>query len=239
MASVEATSTGGGSRVLGLFAKWPAPGAVKTRLAGTDPAWAAHLARAFLLDTLDRLSAVAARRVLAYSPAEAAKDFAALAADRFTLVPQGEGDLGRRMASFFGDRLAEGARAVVLVGTDSPTLPAAFVKEAFASLQEADVVLGPACDGGYYLIGCRGRLPPVFDGIAWGSAAVLAQTVARLSDPNWRLALLPPWYDVDTPADWSLLCGHLAALRRAGVDPGVPRTEALAREGTIGWLCPR
>jgi rSAM/selenodomain-associated transferase 1 len=197
------------------------------------------VARAFLLDALGRLSAVAARRALAFAPAEAAEDFAALAGGHFQLIPQGGGDLGRRMAGFVRDRLAEGAPAVVLVGADSPTLPVAFVEEAFGLLEAADVVLGPACDGGYYLLGCRGRLPPVFDGIAWGTAGVLAETVARLSDPHWRLALLTPWYDVDTPADWSLLCGHLAALRRAGLDPGVPHTEALVREGGTQCPCPR
>jgi rSAM/selenodomain-associated transferase 1 len=221
-------------RVLGLFAKWPAPGAVKTRLAGADPAWGAHVGRAFLLDSLARLGWVAARRILAFAPAEAREDFAALAADRFHLAAQGDGDLGQRMARFVGERLAEGARAVVLVGADSPTLPVAFIEQAFAELETADLVLGPCCDGGYYLLGCRDRLPPVFDGIAWGTACVLAETVARLIDPQWRLALLPPWYDVDTAADWSLLCGHLAALRRAGLDPGVPHTEDLARESRIG-----
>jgi rSAM/selenodomain-associated transferase 1 len=216
-------------RVLGLFAKWPAAGAVKTRLGG-DPAWGARVARAFLADTLARLAHIPARRLLAFAPAGAAADFAALAAGAFDLVPQGEGDLGRRMGRFVRDRLAEGARAVVLVGADSPTLPPEYVERAFASLQTADVVLGPAADGGYYLLGCGPRLPPVFDGIAWGTPSVLGQTVARLENPAWRLALLPPWYDVDTPADWSLLCGHLGALRRAGIDPGVPHTEALTRE---------
>ena len=59
---------------------------------------------------------------------------------------------------------------------------------------------------------------------------MLADTLAALADPRWRLALLPPWYDVDTADDWAVLCGHLAALRRAGLDPGVPRTETLMRD---------
>jgi glycosyltransferase A (GT-A) superfamily protein (DUF2064 family) len=98
-------------------------------------------------------------------------------------------------------------------------------------LQRADVVLGPATDGGYYLVGCGSTRAPLFEGIDWGTGRVLAQTVAALADPRWRLAVLPPWYDVDTPDDWAFLCGHLAALRRAGIDPGVPFTEALIREG--------
>ncbi len=212
--------------MLGLFAKWPEPGAVKTRLAAA-PAWGARVARAFLLDTVERLAAVDARRVLAFAPREREADFAAVSAGRFTLTPQGDGDLGRRLAAFVERELAAGARAVVLVGADSPTLPVGHVEQAFAELERADVVLGPASDGGYYLVGCGPALPPILEGIAWSTGRVLADTVAALADPRWRLALLPPWYDVDTPDGWDMLCGHLAALRRAGIDPGVPHTEAL------------
>jgi rSAM/selenodomain-associated transferase 1 len=219
------------TRVLGLFAKWPEPGRVKTRLAAaTSPAWAADVALAFLRDVTDRLSAVHARRVLAFAPPDAGPLFAGVVRDRFTLVPQADGDLGRRLSSFIEGQLAAGAESVVIVGTDSPTLPVAHVEEAFALLQRADVVLGPATDGGYYLVGCRHRPPPIFDGIVWGGPTVLAETVTRLADPAWRLALLPPWYDVDTVDDWRMLRGHLAALHRAGIDPGVPHIEALRRD---------
>ena len=95
------------------------------------------------------------------------------------------------------------------------------------------MVLGPATDGGYYLVGSGPRLPPIFSNVAWSSGHVLTDTVAALTDPRWRLALLPPWYDVDTPDDWAMLCGHLAALRRAGIDPDVPYTEALSREPPV------
>jgi uncharacterized protein len=218
-------------RVLGLFAKYPEPGRVKTRLAAqTSPAWAARVADAFLRDTLHRCAAVAARRVVVFSPAEAASLFADLAEGRYALVPQREGSLGQRMAAFIADELQAGAGAVVLLGSDSPTLPPAFVAEAFRLLEEADVVLGPATDGGYYLLGCARRLPPIFDGINWGSPHVLEQTVACLADPAWRVALLPPWYDVDTLDDWQVLRGHLAALRRAGGAADLPHTLALLSE---------
>ena len=219
-------------RVLGLFAKWPSPGAVKTRLAAVgDAAWAARAARAFLLDTLERLAVVDARRVLVFAPPEREADFTGIVAGRFALAPQGDGDLGRRLAAFVGRELDAGARAVVLVGADSPTLPLEHVERAFAELEHADAVLGPAADGGYYLVGCGPSRPPLFEGVAWGGGRVLADTVAALADPRWRLAVLPPWYDVDTLADWAMLSGHLAALRRAGIDPETPHTEALARDG--------
>jgi rSAM/selenodomain-associated transferase 1 len=216
------------TRVLGLFAKRPDVGRVKTRLA-VAPEWAASVADAFLRDTVHRLATIDAQRVLAFTPADAEPFFADLVGSRFRLQPQSDGDLGERMNSFFTAQFASGASAVVLVGADSPTLPLANIEQAFTELETVDVVLGPATDGGYYLVGCR-RLPPLFDGITWSSSRVLTETVARLDDPAWRLAVLPPWYDVDTPDDWELLRGHLAALIRSGVTPDVPHTLELLRE---------
>ena len=171
----------------------------------------------------------AVRRVVAFAPDDAKADFTALVRGRFDLRPQGDGDLGIRMARFLTTEHAAGAEAVVLVGADSPTLPVDYVERAFAELERADVVLGPATDGGYYLLGCGRRVPPIFDGVRWGTSRVLADTMACLP-ADWRLALLPPWYDVDTPDDWRMLCGHVSALRRAGLDPGVPFTEKLLQE---------
>jgi rSAM/selenodomain-associated transferase 1 len=185
------------------------------------------VALAFLIDTLSRLSSLSIRRLVVFAPVCAEQDFVTLTGKHSDLTPQAEGDLGQRLASFISSQLALGASRVVVVGTDSPSLPVEFIERSFVALDDADVVLGPATDGGYYLIGCRDCLPPVFEGIRWSGEAVLADTIARLSDPRWRLALLPPWYDVDTPADWAMLRGHVAALRRAGIDPGIPRTESL------------
>src|SRR5262249_7273092 len=156
-------------QVLGVFAKEPRPGEVKTRLAQeTSPSFATKVARACLDDTLDRLAAVPSCRFLVYAPASARGFFAEAAADRFELRPQADGDLGRRMEAFFRERLAsEGAR-VVVVGADSPTMPVDFVLQAFELLGTNDVVLGPATDGGYYLLGCAERVPPIFSEIAWG-----------------------------------------------------------------------
>ncbi len=214
-------------RVLGLFAKWPAAGQVKTRLASTTSVeWATQVAAAFLADTLDRLAVVPAHRFIVYTPDDAALAFASLAEDRFSLLPQGSGHLGDRLARFFA---AHDGLPVVVLGSDSPTLPAALVEAAFGQLEHADVVLGPATDGGYYLLGCRRYYPSLFSGIDWGGCRVLAQTIERLGEAS--LTLLPPWYDVDSLEDWQMLRGHVAALRRAGIDPGVPRTEKLLLAG--------
>jgi len=209
--------------VLALFAKWPRVGEAKTRLGAKG----AEIARAFLLDSVERYSRIDVRRVLAFAPADAQEQFADLVQDKFNLVAQLQGDLGQRLSGFLEQQLRAGADSVVFLGTDSPTLPLEYVAEAFTSLETADVVLGPATDGGYYLLGCARRVPPIFHGISWSTNRVLRETVAALSDPQWRVALLPPWNDVDTLADWQMLCGHVAALRRCGIDPHLLHTEAL------------
>jgi hypothetical protein len=214
-------------RTLGVFAKQPTPGGVKTRLAAaTSPAWAAQVYEAFFLDLLDRLQALPVRRVLAYAPDDAVSYFQGLVRGRFELVPQGSGDLGQRIPAFFHRELGK-TEAVVLIGTDSPTLPLRVINQAFDELQRAELVLGPAADGGYYLIGCARRVPAVFEGVEWGTSRVLEQTIALVQRHQISFRLLPPWYDVDTLEDWQCLRAHVAALRCAGVDPGIPRTEAL------------
>jgi len=224
-------------RVLGLFAKQPVPGQVKTRLAAETCAdWAAQVADAFLRDTLHRLLWIDAHRVVAFAPADAEPFFANLIDYRFQLIPQVDGDLGQRMAAFFAGQFQAGAKRVVLIGTDTPTLPPDYIERAFDELKRSEVeaptkdvhlVLGPATDGGYYLIGLAGQVPPIFEGISWGSERVLAETTSRLPEDGCRLTLLPPWYDVDTLKDWRVLTGHVYAQRQAGFDPGVGFTEGL------------
>jgi rSAM/selenodomain-associated transferase 1 len=216
------------SATLGLFAKLPQPGHVKTRLANaTSSQWAARVAEAFLRDNVRRLGTIAARRLLLFAPPEAAAYFDDRARPAFEARPQVDGDLGRRLAVFFSAALAEGADRVLAIGTDSPTLPLPLIQRALEQLQDADVVLGPATDGGYYLLGCARHVPPLFDGIAWSTSEVTSATVAHVRHAGLRLALLPPWYDVDTLDDWRMLRGHIEAMRCAGIDPEVPHTEAL------------
>ena len=204
---------------LGLFVKHPQLGQVKTRLAERlGPEVAKELYAAFVSDLVERFGGVAKRRVLGYSPAtnDSRDYFQGLAKSRYQLWPQPEGDLGERIVSFFCDQLRDPTDRVVLIGSDSPTLPHEFVERAFAMLGAADVVLGPATDGGYYLVGFRGRCWPIFDGVTWSTATVLSQTIDRVRLAGASLALLPPWYDVDTEADLHLLRGHIAGLIHAG-----------------------
>jgi len=218
--------------VLGIFGKRPEPGRVKTRLsAAIGPEDASRLHEAMLFDLLylwDSPGVVApgGRKVLVYAPDDAGPWFDERVPGSFALQPQSDGDLGARMAGFFDGEFADGATRVVVIGSDSPTLDPSFVFAAFVALEGRDVVLGPACDGGYYLVGCRRPVPRLFEGIAWSTPDVLSQTIDRLDGTGLTVSVLPPWYDVDTPESLAMLRGHLRAMRRAGMDPMLHRTEA-------------
>lgn len=114
---------------------------------------------------------------------------------------QPAGDLGQRMALAFANSFATTARRVVLVGTDCPGLSAGILAQAFADLAMVDVVLGPAEDGGYYLVGLAREQPWLFTGIAWGTGLVLEQTRAVIARHGLSLRLLPCLADVDRPVD--------------------------------------
>ena len=198
-------------RQLGIFAKYPQPGRVKTRLAATigDEA-ACRLYRAFIETLLRRFANVGDRRVLAFSPPERRAEFEPLAGQSWQLAEQSAGDLGQRMRRYFEEALAGGASRVVLLGSDSPTLPVEYVQRAFNLLSDVPVVLGPSDDGGYYLIGVAERVPPIFDDIAWSSEAVFEQTARRLQSLGRDFRKLPPWYDVDDEQDLRRLKNELS-----------------------------
>lgn len=195
--------------VLGFFVRAPRPGSVKTRL-GLPEAEAAVLYRAFVQDMAGRLLGLeGVRLVAAVTPPGALAEVRALLPARFELAAQAEGSLGRRMAAFCEWALGRGAAGVAIVGSDLPTLPLAYIERGLAALVEHPVVLGPATDGGYYFIGLGEPRAGLFEGIAWGTNRVLTQTLERA--PEGTL-LLPPWHDIDTPADLECLAAELAAL---------------------------
>ena len=181
----RAPSSGGKSRLFTALGRAP------------DPA----LLAALLLDTCDAVRASAAAIVVAVEPADAAAEVGALLGG-VEVTGQPAGGLGVRMASVMRTIFSRGARAVAIVGSDLPDLPPPRVGEAFAALDRdpAALVLGPAADGGYYLVAAT-RVPPVFDGIEWGTAGVLQATVAAAARQGLRVHLLEPVADVDAPAD--------------------------------------
>lgn len=212
-------------RRLGVFAKHWTPGRVKTRLAaalGNEAAAGVH--RAALECLLQRLSQVDADCWLAFSPEDRGGDFQNLLmelglGDRWRLAPQCAGDLGQRMQSFFAEGFLGGAEQVVLLGSDSPNLPLEMVCQAFRELDHASVVLGPADDGGYYLLGAVAPVPPVFSDLPFSTSDLWAATLARLSSHNLPHVALPVWYDVDDLASFRRL---LADLDQETPPPGDP-----------------
>ena len=124
---------------------------------------------------------------------------------------------------------------ILLVGSDSPTLPISYISEAFIQLDSRDIAIGPSTDGGYYLIGFSAAtvgstVPFVFEDIAWSTAGVFRQTVARIRSVKATMGLLPPWYDIDTSEDLAFLYAHISATRLAGGTVQAVRTESLLTE---------
>jgi rSAM/selenodomain-associated transferase 1 len=194
-----------------LFAKAPLAGHVKTRLQellGADATLALH--EAFVLDMLDKLLTLSD-----FADIELHTD---IKTDvwwhaHVTIREQSAGDLGLKMLHALSAGLTEGRERVCIVGSDAPTLPAAHLHTLLAS--PADVALGPCEDGGYYAIACRRAHAEMFRGVAWSSAATLAQTGQAAQNCGLSVELGPAWYDIDLPED-------LLRLRRDGNLP--PRT---------------
>ena len=220
-----------------VFAKNPRPHQVKTRLVPTlSPEQAATLYTAFLTDWCDTLATLSGvDLIVAYAPPEAEPDLHALIGDDFTYIPQTGTDLGERLASATQWAAKHGYTKILLVGSDSPTLPLSHISEALTQLDSRDVVIGPSTDGGYYLIGFSARnvttiVPSVFEDIAWSTADVFRQTVARIYSIKATVGLLPPWYDVDTAEDLAFLHAHISAMRLADGTVQAIRTESVLME---------
>ena len=144
--------------------------------------------------------------VLVYSPHDRLEEFRLfleqhkLASD-WELIPQSEGDLGLRMQHFFDTAFESGYDQVLLVGSDTPTLPRSTFQSAIDQLAQNDVVLGPTEDGGYYLVGAKRRTPPIFTGVAWSTEQVWEQTTDQLRNRDLTYGTLPKWYDIDNVHD--------------------------------------
>ncbi len=194
--------------LLAVFARPSVVGQTKTRLIPALGAEGAlSLYEAFLADTLTVAGRVVGARVeVWWSSPEGAPDVP------FAARVQPEGDLGHRMAT----ALASADRAVV-IGSDAPTLPPRIVDSALELLNRRDVVLAPASDGGYVLLGARVPMYDILTGVRWSTRYALAETVARAREHGRTVGLLEPWYDVDTPEDLRLLRAHLAVRPEAAV----------------------
>lgn len=203
----------GASEVAYVVAKAPRAGVTKTRLCPPlAPEQAARLARAFLLDALTnvRLAGVSPRLVCR-GPAEQ-EALRRLAGPLVQVSMQAGEGLGDALEGAFCEGLADGFAAVAVLGADSPTLPTLLLREAFVALADGiDVVLGPAEDGGYYMLAARAIHPRLFRQMAWSTCEVASETLRRCRLLGLRTHVLPTWYDVD---DAAALAGLRRDLRR-------------------------
>lgn len=191
-----------------VFLRAPERGRVKTRLAaaiGPDAALAVYrrLAEHTVAEALGAGAAVRAH----VTPDGAAAEVAAWLGEGPLYLPQGEGDLGARMEQAFAGAFAAGHSPVAIVGSDLPALSAGLLRRALALLEHHDAVLGPAEDGGYYLLALREPCPALFRGVPWSTERVLAVTLGRLREAGLGAATLEVLRDVDEvedlPAAWA------------------------------------
>jgi len=205
-----------GPVVVAVLTRAPSRGGGKSRLfAALGCAPDEALLSALLLDTLDGATLPGTTRVIAVEPADACEDVRALVSGEIRVVPQAVGTLGDRMRTTMSELFGGGAGVVVLIGSDLPDITPDVIEHAVAHLaRDPDsLVLGPAADGGYYLIAAT-REPDVFDAIDWGSPQVLEQTRAAAARRGQQVQLIEPMRDVDTPDDlWSVVALRTSAWR--------------------------
>jgi len=188
-------------RVLLILAKNPRLGAVKTRLARTlGDAEALRIYRILLEKTRVAALGVAATRWLFYSEYVERRDN--WPGTHFHKTVQRGEDLGSRMEDAFQQAFGAGAKRVLLIGSDCPDLNGPLLETAFERLDTADFVVGPALDGGYYLLGMNGPEPALFRGVAWSTDSVCAITLGKIQAAGKTYSLLPVLSDVDTEEDW-------------------------------------
>lgn len=202
------------------MAKAPIAGQVKTRLIGPLTAEEAkQLYVAFLSDTFALMEAVMDEReelslVLCYTPEGEEEAFEDVEREGSLMIAQRGQSLGERLSNCFADVFALGFEAVIAIGGDSPTLPEDMLDQAFDSLgADEDVVVVPAEDNGYCLIGMRKLHPRLFETIPWSTDGVLAATEARAKEIGVDLIVGPPWYDVDRPEELERLKQELAETK--------------------------
>ncbi len=196
-------------QALAVAAKAPLPGTVKTRLHSLlSKDDATELYRCFLKDTLALAASVPrTETVISYTPVGSEHFFKGIVTNGERLLAQRGASFGDKLFHALSDLLSEGFSSAVIMDSDSPTLPRHYLVQAFEELaREGDrVVLGPATDGGYYLIGIKRPHRQLFDRITWSTSRVLGETIERARETGLEVVLLPEWYDVDGVEEFARL----------------------------------
>jgi len=195
-----------------VLTKAPIPGTVKTRLSPPlSPDEAATLHGTLVLDAIEQAKGLPGVALYIAGAPDIAHPFFKVLEGRYgaRLLPQEGDDLGTRMCGAMQKAFELGHRRMILIGTDLPTFTREYLTQAIDHLNTYDVVLGPTMDGGYYLIGVRGPVPELFQGIAWSTAGVLEETRKTAAAQGLSVALLPPCRDLDTVDDLTAFIGLL------------------------------
>ena len=196
-----------------VFSRYPEAGKTKTRMIPALGAQgAAELQRQMTEHTLKTATKLQSIRNLSIEIHFAGGNLQLMSAwlgDRFSYIPQAEGDLGKKMDTAFQRAFGRGQQRVVIIGIDCPDLDCRILEQAFASLQAVDLTLGVAADGGYYLIGLKRQIPDLFQQIDWGTSLVLQQTSAIAQKLNLNTHYLTTLPDVDRPADLAIWHKHV------------------------------
>jgi rSAM/selenodomain-associated transferase 1 len=189
-----------------IFAKEPKRDKIKTRLSNyLSSSQCVKLYRAFLKDTMGMIKDVkCSRKIIAFDSDTKNPKYLKSIAPHFIFYRQKGKNLGQRMHNVF-KFAARNPSKIVIIGSDSPTLPSGYIEEAFRKLDRNDIVIGPSRDGGYYLIGLKKACGGLFKGIKWSSDRVLEKTVMNAAALKKKIFLLEKWYDVDKLEDLDYL----------------------------------
>lgn len=185
-----------------VFVKAPRPGEVKTRLAKSIGPTAASAAYRRLVETLLQRVASLPGLELRFTPDDAAPEILPWLHPGWSHAAQGSGDLGSRLQRAFDEAFKAGAQRVVVIGADFPEVDADDVREAWSELKQRDLVVGPATDGGYWLLGLKQPHPQIFAGVKWDSDMVLADVLQRAKASGLRVQLLRILAGIDTQKEW-------------------------------------
>ena len=188
-----------------IFVKYPEPGRVKTRLAedlGHEKA--AEIYASMAESVIHNLSKSKNYKTLIFfDPPDRKREMENWLGKRYQLLAQEVNSLGERMLNAFDKTFSLGADKAVIIGTDCLEITEEIISRAFQSLDEMDVVLGPAEDGGYYLLGMKESIPEIFDDITWSTSQVLGQTINKIKTMGLKFSLLKTLRDIDTISDFN------------------------------------
>lgn len=221
---------------IGIICKTPVAGKSKTRLCPPlSPEECAAISACFIADLARTIHSLVQDSAIApyalYTPIGSEAVLRCLLPPSFTLVPQVEGDLGIRLLHGLGGFLDIGHQGAILINSDSPTLPPAILTEAVEMVLRGHVVLSPAVDGGYTLVGLPTLHRRLFEDITWSTSHVYRQTLERAREVGVAITNVPMWYDIDDAASLAMLEAELAR----GTPPfsDIPGADASATRGFL------